>query len=84
MSLKALIFDVDDTLINTESDRHSLAFTQAFEAMNLDRYYNKALLILDQLGEPNNPFKVLDELAVDLVDNKIFVNLLNSLYAKYC
>jgi beta-phosphoglucomutase-like phosphatase (HAD superfamily) len=34
--LKALIFDVDGTLADTERDGHRVAFNQAFEAANLD------------------------------------------------
>jgi beta-phosphoglucomutase-like phosphatase (HAD superfamily) len=34
--LKALIFDVDGTLADTERDGHRVAFNQAFQAANLD------------------------------------------------
>ena len=34
--LKALIFDVDGTLADTEGDGHRVAFNQAFAAAGLD------------------------------------------------
>jgi beta-phosphoglucomutase-like phosphatase (HAD superfamily) len=48
--LKALIFDVDGTLADTERDGHRVAFNQAFEAANLDwnwsvELYGKLLAI---------------------------------------
>lgn len=36
MTLRALIFDVDGTLANTEKDGHRIAFNQAFKALKLD------------------------------------------------
>jgi len=38
--LKALIFDVDGTLSNTERDGHRVAFNQAFAEANLDWHWN--------------------------------------------
>ena len=35
-TLKALIFDVDGTLSNTERDGHRVAFNQAFEEYGLE------------------------------------------------
>ncbi len=48
--LKALIFDVDGTLADTERDGHRVAFNQAFQAANLDwdwsiELYGKLLAI---------------------------------------
>jgi len=36
MALKALIFDVDGTLADTEKDGHRVAFNLAFEEAGLD------------------------------------------------
>lgn len=43
MTLKALIFDVDGTLADTERDGHRLAFNQAFAAAGLDWRWDVAL-----------------------------------------
>lgn len=41
--LRALIFDVDGTLADTERDGHRVAFNQAFEEFELDWYWDEAL-----------------------------------------
>lgn len=43
MTLKALIFDVDGTLADTERDGHRPAFNQAFALAGLDWYWGEAL-----------------------------------------
>ena len=43
MSLKALIFDVDGTLADTERDGHRPAFNAAFEDYGLDWHWDEAL-----------------------------------------
>ncbi len=43
MALKALIFDVDGTLANTEHDGHLRAFNEAFEFYELDCYWDSEL-----------------------------------------
>ena len=43
MSLKALIFDVDGTLANTEHDGHLRAFNEAFKFFELDWYWDSEL-----------------------------------------
>ncbi|MHB8915848.1 MAG: HAD family hydrolase [Thiobacillus sp.] len=43
MALKALIFDVDGTLADTERDGHRPAFNQAFSDAGLDWYWDVAL-----------------------------------------
>lgn len=43
MSLKALIFDVDGTLANTERDGHLIAFNLAFETLELDWHWSDEL-----------------------------------------
>ncbi len=43
MTLKALIFDVDGTLANTERDGHRIAYNQAFRALGLDWDWTRAL-----------------------------------------
>ena len=43
MGLKALIFDVDGTLADTERDGHRVAFNQAFAAAGLDWYWDVEL-----------------------------------------
>ncbi|OGI50089.1 MAG: phosphatase [Candidatus Muproteobacteria bacterium RIFCSPHIGHO2_12_FULL_60_33] len=43
MTLKALIFDVDGTLADTERDGHRLAFNQAFAEAGLDWAWNVGL-----------------------------------------
>ena len=41
--LKALIFDVDGTLADTERDGHRIAFNQTFEHFNLDWHWSESL-----------------------------------------
>ena len=43
MALKALIFDVDGTLADTERDGHRIAFNQAFSDAGLDWHWDVAL-----------------------------------------
>lgn len=43
MTLKALIFDVDGTLANTERDGHLVAFNLAFKALGLDWHWSSEL-----------------------------------------
>lgn len=43
MALKALIFDVDGTLADTERDGHRPAFNQAFSEFGLDWHWDEAL-----------------------------------------
>lgn len=52
MTLKALIFDVDGTLANTERDGHLLAFNLAFEALGLDWRWSSEIYqqLLDVTG----------------------------------
>jgi HAD superfamily hydrolase (TIGR01509 family) len=50
MSLKALIFDVDGTIANTERDAHLLAFNQSFKQLGVDwnwsnDLYNELLMV---------------------------------------
>ena len=48
--IKALIFDVDGTLADSERDGHRVAFNQAFK---------EAALVVSDLGEPNSPSQAL-------------------------
>uniref|UniRef100_UPI0034E005F7 HAD-IA family hydrolase n=1 Tax=Candidatus Thiodubiliella endoseptemdiera TaxID=2738886 RepID=UPI0034E005F7 len=52
MTLKALIFDVDGTLANTERDGHLVAFNLAFKELGLDWYWSNELYhkLLDVTG----------------------------------
>ena len=43
MNLKAIIFDVDGTLANTEHDGHLKAFNEAFDFFELDWYWDSEL-----------------------------------------
>ncbi|HQT25368.1 MAG TPA: HAD family hydrolase, partial [Burkholderiales bacterium] len=43
MTLRAILFDVDGTLADTERDGHRIAFNQAFEAYGLDWNWNVEL-----------------------------------------
>lgn len=43
MTLKALIFDVDGTLSNTETDGHLVAFNQTFKEFGLDWFWSYEL-----------------------------------------
>ncbi len=44
MTLKAIIFDVDGTIANTEHDVHLKAFNETFDFYELDWYCDRALL----------------------------------------
>ncbi len=52
MALKALIFDVDGTLANTERDAHRVAFNLAFEQFEFDWHWSDKLYheLLDVTG----------------------------------
>lgn len=52
MALKALIFDVDGTLANTERDAHLVAFNEAFQTLGLDWHWSSELYqrLLDVAG----------------------------------
>jgi HAD superfamily hydrolase (TIGR01509 family) len=41
LSLRALLWDVDGTLAETERDGHRVAFNQAFECLGVDRHWNE-------------------------------------------
>ncbi|MDA8942200.1 HAD family hydrolase, partial [bacterium] len=43
MTLKAIIFDVDGTLANTEHDYHLKAFNEAFDFLELDCYWDNSM-----------------------------------------
>lgn len=43
MSLKALIFDVDGTLADTEKDGHRVAYNRAFKQLGIDWYWSEAV-----------------------------------------
>ncbi len=43
MTLKAILFDVDGTLADTERDGHRIAFNQTFEAFGLDWHWDVEL-----------------------------------------
>ena len=45
MSLKALIFDVDGTLANTEHDGHLRAFNETFKLFELDWHWDRELTV---------------------------------------
>jgi len=83
--LKALIFDVDGTLADTEKDGHRVAFNKAFEQAGLDwdwsvALYGKLLKVtggkerirfyLDEYNREYNRPDNLDEFIADLHKNK--------------
>lgn len=85
MTLKALIFDVDGTLAETERDGHRVAFNLAFENAGLDwqwdvDFYGELLEIaggkerlkyyINQFKPNFNPPSSLDEFIFDLHQNK--------------
>ena len=43
MSLKALIFDVDGTLADTEKDGHRVAYNRAFKQLGINWYWSEAV-----------------------------------------
>ena len=85
MTLKALIFDVDGTLAETERDGHRIAFNQAFSEAGLDwhwdvKLYCKLLAVtggkermkhyIDHYRQDYNRPANLDEMVVELHKNK--------------
>ncbi len=77
MKLKALLFDVDGTLANTERDGHRIAFNLAFKKANLNWEWDEALygkLLAISGGKERISFymkEYLDDLQVDNRDDFI-------------
>lgn len=91
MALKALIFDMDGTLANTERDGHLVAFNKAFKELGLDWFWNNELYhkLLDVTGgqlrikhylktyRPDFEYDDVDALTkkIHALKTKIFVRL---------
>ena len=90
MTLKAIIFDVDGTLANTEHDGHLKAFNEVFDFYELNCYWDSALyrMLLSISGGKERLFhfinnynpklkRVLNEIDIMNIHNKIteiFIN----------
>jgi len=73
-TLKALIFDVDGTLSNTEADGHRVAFNRAFDEMGINWHwdvetYGKLLAVTG--GKERMKYFVSDFLAKDNIPENI-------------
>jgi HAD superfamily hydrolase (TIGR01509 family) len=73
-NIKAVIFDVDGTLADTEKDGHRIAFNQTFKQYNLDWHWSPELygeLLKVTGGKERMKFYVNDYLNSDLEDKYI-------------
>ncbi|MCU0536218.1 MAG: HAD family hydrolase [Hydrococcus sp. Prado102] len=77
--LKALIFDVDGTLADTERDGHRVAFNQAFAEAGLDWHWSEELYgdLLNVAGGKERIHFYLTKYRPDIehIDNSIVANL---------
>ena len=69
--LKALIFDVDGTLAETERDGHRIAFNRAFAEADLDWYWSESLYgkLLEISGGKERIKYYLKQYHPDVKDN---------------
>jgi len=84
MSLKALIFDVDGTLANTEKDGHRVAFNLAFKEANLDWNWDVDLYgkLLDVTGGKERIRYYLDDFNKEFTRPKNFSDFVAQLHAQ--
>ena len=82
--LKALIFDVDGTMAETERDGHRVAFNRAFISMGLDWDWDEALYgkLLAVTGGKERIRYYLTEFNTDFVDNGDIDELIIKLHAE--
>ncbi|MDH5511580.1 MAG: HAD family hydrolase [Gammaproteobacteria bacterium] len=83
MLLKALIFDVDGTLADTERDGHRLAFNRAFAEAGLDWDWNEGLYgkLLGVTGGKERMFHYVANYRPDYVKPADFESLVTRLHA---
>lgn len=81
--LKAVIFDVDGTLAETERDGHRIAFNQAFSAAGLDWFWDEALYgqLLAVSGGKERISYYLSSFHTDYEYDGSMALLIDSLYA---
>jgi len=84
MSLKALIFDVDGTMANTEKDGHRVAFNLAFKEANLDWNWDVDLYgkLLDVTGGKERIRYFLDDFNKDFSKPDNFSDFVAQLHAQ--
>ena len=71
--LKAVFWDIDGTIADTELEGHRIAFNKAFNSFNLDWYWNRTIYIkLLTIGGGKNRIKKFSQIrGFDLTDEKI-------------
>jgi len=81
--LKALLFDVDGTLADTEKDGHRVAFNMAFEAAGLDWHWDEALYgkLLSVTGGKERIRYYLKDFNVDFEKPSDFDSFVKGLHA---
>ncbi|HIQ41084.1 MAG TPA: HAD family hydrolase [Sulfurivirga caldicuralii] len=81
--LKALLFDVDGTLADTEKDGHRVAFNLAFKQAGLDWYWDEALYgqLLTVTGGKERIKYYLDQFNRDFVKPAHFDEFVKDLHA---
>lgn len=82
-NLKALIFDVDGTLADTERDGHRVAFNKAFDEFNLDWHWDEALYgqLLAVTGGKERMAYYLDKFNTEFTTDQDRVELIKAIHA---
>lgn len=82
MSLKALIFDVDGTLADTELNGHRVAYNRAFEQLGIDWHWTEATYgeLLTVSGGKERMKYFVDNYQPDLPTDTILDTLISRVY----
>ncbi len=82
MSLKALIFDVDGTLADTEMNGHRVAYNRAFEKMGVPWYWSEATYgeILTVSGGKERMQYFVDNYQPDIPPGSVVDELIPAIY----
>jgi len=82
MSLKALIFDVDGTLADTELNGHRVAYNRAFEQLGIDWHWTETTYgeLLTVSGGKERMKYFVDNYQPDIPSGAVLEELINRIY----